>query len=217
MIYFGQFNNPKVDEYLHNTFFKNQNSGFFIECGAYDGIIDSSCLFFEKILGWQGINIESDPDMYKLLQKNRPNSKNLHLALANQENSNKLLQFQRTRSRLDNSIVGHGFIESITPDIYKNLPEKNLVSVKSTLYPVLATSIKDLVIAYNISSIDLLVLDVEGAEEAILKDLCLSPALPKILCIEDNLGYRELLDNILLPLGYEFISKIHVNLHYKLN
>jgi FkbM family methyltransferase len=216
MVYYGQFKNPSVDEYLYLTFFKDSGPGFFIECGAYDGVLDSSCLFFEKELKWKGINIESDPGLCSLLNKNRVGSLNLNLALTDQNNSCKLLSFQSTISKQDGTLVGHGYVESITPEIYKNMPSKTSISLKTSTHLVEGISIRDLVLKYNLTHIDLLVLDIEGAEHTVLKDLHLSPTLPRVLCIEDNLDCKALFDGVLCPIGYEFISKIHVNLHYKL-
>ena len=39
-------------------FFFNKENGFFIELGAYDGLIQSNTAFFEKSKNWTGILIE---------------------------------------------------------------------------------------------------------------------------------------------------------------
>ena len=78
-MYYGQL---KIDQYLHTTFFQNVRGGFFIECGACDGVLASTCKFFEDSMGWTGINIEPAPPLFKLLQKKRPKSSNLNIALS---------------------------------------------------------------------------------------------------------------------------------------
>ena len=47
--------------YLFFLFFSFQEKGFFIECGAYDGEIQSNTLTLERDLGWEGLLVEGDP------------------------------------------------------------------------------------------------------------------------------------------------------------
>ena len=44
-------------------------SGFYIELGANDGISQSITLFFERSMGWKGILIEPDPNLFELCKK----------------------------------------------------------------------------------------------------------------------------------------------------
>ena len=55
----------KLKQFLY---YKN---GFYIECGANDGVNQSNTWFFEKKLKWRGILIEPVPDLFKELKKNR--------------------------------------------------------------------------------------------------------------------------------------------------
>ena len=46
--------------------------GFFIECGAADGEIFSNSLYLERVMKWNGLLIEANPETYPvLLKKNR--------------------------------------------------------------------------------------------------------------------------------------------------
>jgi len=63
-----------VFEILNNVYFSEINNGFFIECGAWDGVSESTCINFEKIKNWNGINIEAQKEAYCKLIENRPNS-----------------------------------------------------------------------------------------------------------------------------------------------
>lgn len=53
--------------------------GFFIDIGAYDGVQTSNTYLLEQH-GWQGICIEANLEMFKLLEKNR-SSVNVHAAV----------------------------------------------------------------------------------------------------------------------------------------
>lgn len=54
------------------SFFSWQRNGFFVECGALDGELGSTSLFFERMRNWTGLLVEADPENYrKLKHKNR--------------------------------------------------------------------------------------------------------------------------------------------------
>ena len=63
------------DSVLFRTFFFSREGlpllgpGVFVETGAHDGIIDSTTLFFEKCLGWVGVLIEPHPVVWPQLQR----------------------------------------------------------------------------------------------------------------------------------------------------
>jgi FkbM family methyltransferase len=64
--YFGL---NQIDRKLRR-FLLNRN-GFFIELGANDGLKQSNTKYFELFRGWSGILIEPDPKNYNLLRHNR--------------------------------------------------------------------------------------------------------------------------------------------------
>ena len=49
----------------------NYNNGFYIECGANDGVDQSNTWYFEKFKNWHGILIEAHPEIFRELKKNR--------------------------------------------------------------------------------------------------------------------------------------------------
>lgn len=51
---------------------KDNEPGFFIECGALDGETRSNTLYLERFKSWSGLLIEADPSNFeKLKEKNR--------------------------------------------------------------------------------------------------------------------------------------------------
>jgi len=55
----------KMKEYIH------YKDGFYIECGANNGVDQSNTWYYEKKLGWSGILIEPQKNVFKELKKNR--------------------------------------------------------------------------------------------------------------------------------------------------
>lgn len=57
---------------LVDSLLNNKESGFYVECGAYDGETQSTTLLFERYRKWQGLLIEPDPTSFrKLMMKHR--------------------------------------------------------------------------------------------------------------------------------------------------
>ena len=49
----------------------NYDNGFYIECGANDGVDQSNTWYFEKFKNWHGFLIEAHPETFNELKKNR--------------------------------------------------------------------------------------------------------------------------------------------------
>ena len=69
------------EDLVLNKIFGNQSNGFFIDIGANHPIRFSNTWFFYK-KGWRGINIEPNPDMFKLLEEYRPHDLNLNIGIS---------------------------------------------------------------------------------------------------------------------------------------
>jgi len=198
--YFGEHG---IDRHLNEKYIKDKQNGFFVECGAYDGIAISNCLYFEKKLGWKGLNIEASKHSYKELVKNRPNCINVNYALSNENRDmefSEVLNFNNVKPsiRVDKTIywgIRSGFeSEPRRSWVKRNEPKSGYQSEKyivkcyrfDTLWKELKIDKK----------IDLFVLDIEGHEiEALDGILTLEDKyLPEILCIEHHMVGVENID-----------------------
>lgn len=52
-------------------YFNYKRGGFFLDIGAYDGILLSNTYYLEKELGWYGICVEPSPTTFPSLKQNR--------------------------------------------------------------------------------------------------------------------------------------------------
>jgi FkbM family methyltransferase len=151
-MYYGQCGE---DEYLYQNYFKEDDTenGFFIELGAMDGITYSNTLFYEKYLGWKGILIEPQINMFNQLVKNRPNCNNFNYAVSEIDGE---VEF------IGNHAIGG--IESSMGEYFKNaykFEEKDKYYVKSKPF-------RDIIKDIKIEKVDLFSIDVEGGEMGIL-------------------------------------------------
>ena len=204
MKFYGQFD-PPVDKVLYEYYFQNNNTpGFFVECGAYDGVTESSCKFFEETLDWKGINIEPSPLFFQKLELNRPKSINLNLALSDK---NIITSFQQVIHPEMGEFFGWGSL------CHTSEHKQQLIDEGCTFktYMVRTITWRNLIKEYRIEHVDLLVLDVEGTEREVIEGMRNSEVLPKILCIEhEHLGVKEV-KALLKSLGYKYNFSEKVN------
>ena len=156
---FNSINNldKKLLKYL------NFKDGFYIECGANDGINQSNTWFFEKSLNWRGILIEPNKKIFEELKKNR-SSKNIfeNVALVSESFSKKIYL---TNNNLESKVTG-------------NIDNNNIEVFTSTLNHILKKN--------KIYKINLFSLDVEGYEVEVLKGLNLNFFDIDYILIETN-------------------------------
>ena len=78
------------DEYYINNIINNKKNGIFLDIGAHDGITLSNTYYLESILGWKGICVEPNPEIFQKCKKNR---KSIICNKAIYEKSNVIINF----------------------------------------------------------------------------------------------------------------------------
>lgn len=202
--FYGQFT-PPVDQFIFERYFPDTNiKGVFVECGAFDGLMECSCKFFEESMGWKGFNLEPAPANFKQLQKNRSSSINLEIGLSNCSGE---VDFKHVVSPLLGENFGNGLITHSLEHIH-DLQQRGC-SFQDVKVQVITW--KCFVEQHNICHVDLLVLDVEGHELSVIEGMRDCAVLPDIICIE--VGHLDLgeIRNKLAALGYTYDISSHVN------
>jgi FkbM family methyltransferase len=159
---FNSINNldKKLLKYL------NFKDGFYIECGANDGVNQSNTWYFEKILKWRGILIEPNEKLFKNLKNNR-SSKNIfkNVALVSEDFKNKNEEIYLSENNL----------------------ESKLTNVKNpTNQKVVTETLNNILKEFNVNKINFFSLDVEGYEEEVLRGLNLNIFDIDYILIETN-------------------------------
>lgn len=203
--FYGQFVPPQ-DELLFRRYFSDQGSapGHFIECGAFDGVSESSCLFFEQTLGWTGINVEPVPDVYDRLCANRPRAVNIRAALSDCDSR---ALFRHAIHPRHGRHFGNGSLhhtESHLSDLMSQGCQLETFEVATITY-------RTLLERHPLPGIDLFVLDVEGQEEAVIEGMTGAPILPRVLCIEYGNTDIWSIARRLAAMGYKHDGLIHNN------
>jgi FkbM family methyltransferase len=170
------------DKSIYERYFPNTFNGISIECGSFDGVAESSTLFFEESMNWTCINIEASPPIFELLKQNRLKAFNFNVGLANKDD---VLTFKHVVHPHHGFKFGNGSF-SHKPAHVQELEEAGCAykeyEVKTTTYAKLIDPLMDAFMPGR--SIDLFVLDVEGYEMEALEGMRSTKYLPRVLCIE---------------------------------
>ena len=179
----------RIFEYL------DYRDGFYIECGANDGITQSNTYKLETDKNWKGILIE--PSEIKINQcKNNRSDKNIFLnyALVSNDYQNEFIEGDFNYS--DN---GQSLMASINGERREN--SSNLINVR-------AKTLASILDEFKIEKIDLFSLDVEGYELNVLNGLDLDRHKPTNILIEIyNKDFYNIV-NLMLKYNYKLIANI---------
>jgi FkbM family methyltransferase len=176
--------------------FADANSGFYIDVGASDPVIDSvTKRFYDR--GWQGINIEPATTALEKLRDARPRDVNLGVALGQAAGT-------ATFYELPPQMTG---CSTLSPEIAEQYrrdgwePDEHDIEI-TTLARVCADHV-------GARDIDFLKVDVEGEELAVLAGADFKRFRPRVLVIEATRpgtptpAYREW-EPLVLSARYEF-------------
>lgn len=186
------------DIYIYNNYVNVPDStGVFVELGAMNGYTYSNTKMFEDTLGFSGVLIEPTTQ-YNELIVNRPNCKCVNLAV-NYSNEKSIFIGNGPCGGLDNYMT----------DEFKNRWHPN----NKDGYFVNCSPFKDILHSNNITYIDVLSIDVEGAEEVVLDTMDFN--IPVYVIIIELDGHNTDKDNrcrdILIKNGFTFDKRININ------
>ncbi len=206
--FYGQ-HSPPLDQVIYQRyFFTRQTVGVFVECGAYDGMCESTCLMFERHLRWRGFNIEALPQHFSKLQFHRPESTNVNVALSDASADAVFTQAVHPKlgSQFGNGSLRHSDSHRSELETMGCIFEKVVVQTQTW------NSFCD---EHAISHVDLLVPDVEGHESAVISGMTQESLLPLIAVVEAWPEKVDLVKSQMEALGYIFDGIYESNLFFR--
>lgn len=190
---------------LAYIFFNGKKDGFFVDIGAYDGIVISNTYILEKI-GWKGVCVEADIDRFKLLQKNR-NCDCYNFAVHSK--SGEFLDFLTSNNNGLNVLELHATNEHI--DRMKKTGNQDELKK----YKIETITFDDLMSKNypDVNYIDFLSIDVEGGELIILETIDFNKYSFGLITVENNFKNGELVD-FMKKRGYEVLIDLWVDIMF---
>ena len=197
------------EDLLIERIFPDQSSGFFVDVGAHHpSRFSNTYLLYLK--GWRGVNIDANPEAKILFDKLRPEDKNVLAAISSEEKSLTYHMFDEPALNTCDSAVAR-------------IHAKNSLKLAEQVVPgITLKSVLD-GLASEDNSIDLLTVDVEGLDLAVLKSNDWFAYRPKVVFVESyierNLSIEDLLDSPLVvfmkSVDYQFFSRLDNTLVFK--
>ena len=192
-----------------NDYFKDKNSGFYIDIGCYHPIkYSNTALLYNR--GWKGINIDMNQTSIDLFNILRKRDKNICAAISN--TSKKTIQY-----------FDHLFSPINTLDKnFSSIASKKLSFRKHTEKTIQTYKFNQIIQKYNINikQIDFINIDVEAHDLEVLESIDLSIFNAKIICVEiannqNNIKEKKLRD-YLNKCNYELIKTVGLNGFFEL-
>lgn len=185
----------------------NFDNGFFVEAGANDGIAQSNTYYFERLRGWSGLLIEAEPGLAAACRNNR-RARVMNAALVAEETPGSTVQlhFAGLMSTIEGAL---GDAATTARHVQAGLAVQPEIGLGRQMR-VPARTLSSLLDEAGVTRrVDLLSLDVEGAEPGALRGIDYTRHAPRFICVEVRdeeainaiLGSRYELVDVLTDLG----------------
>jgi FkbM family methyltransferase len=172
---------------------KHIDRGFYVDCGAYDPTHDSvTKAFYDR--GWRGINIEPISSLLQMFVVQRPLDANLAVAVSDISNRAEFYEIAGTGLSTLCQTIAQQHIKAGLNTRVTNVP---------------TTTLSDILRQFAPSEIHFLKIDVEGAEDLVLRGAGFDRFRPWIVLVEathptTQQSSREAWEEILLNAEYDF-------------
>jgi FkbM family methyltransferase len=185
-------------------YFRGKRDGFFVEVGAYDGIVLSNSYYFEAI-GWQGILVEPDPGKAAKCRSNRPRSRVFECAAVTSPTATEVVFYAVENGEVYSTI-------NMTDEHRERMSAYGLIFSETR---VAARTLDSILEAAECRSIDLLTIDVEEAELEVLHGFDIKRWRPAVVMVETNSRFRKAdIRSYFVENGYVFRHSIDINDFY---
>ena len=194
------------EDILIDRLFRGQ-IGTFVDIGACHPVVDSNTRFFYE-RGWRGVNFEPSFSSFQLFLDHRPEDLNLNLAVSDFDG-------ELTFYEVQDHGINNG-TSTLSAEIAEGYRQHGF-DVAERRVPV--RTIRSLIDTHGIEPPDLLSIDVEGHEAAVIRGTPLDSWRPQVLIVEATLPQtttpsHQDWEPILLAQGYLFAAFNGLNRFY---
>lgn len=184
------------------------SGGFYIDVGAFDPNEDSVTRIFYDA-GWSGINIEPNPGMLARFVEERPRDINLGIAASDRD------------AEMELNLIAETGLTTLVGDIAERHRNNGWQVEKTKVRTRPLADIWDAHVAAG-QDVHFLKIDVEGAEEAVIRGADWSRHRPWIIVVEalephSTIESHRDWEPLLLEAGYQFVNFDGLNRYYVAN
>ena len=191
------FSEAGQDKFIKDNFFKNQNNGFFIEIGAFDGIEGSNCHYFEKYESWEGVAIEASPKQFQKLERNRKCEK-INAVIGPEEKEVEFCEITEGFTQMS-GIYNSSYKDSMDRIQNKSYSKINIIKTKSTPFKKLISSDK---------IIDFISIDIEGNELDVINSIDFNKYEIKVILLENNIPQKLNYINFFKERNFSYFDRV---------
>lgn len=178
--------------------FGDRRGGFFVEAGALDGERLSNTLWLEQELGWIGLLIEPNSVNYKNLLTKHRKAWSSHTCLSSQPYPKEEVFVSLSKKvRQESKVIReaydlHGSSHVLGVTLDSRLYDNQLRASDKSYSVVQCFPLVSYLLALNVSTVDLLSLDVQGVEKDVLNNFPWSRVVVRVIVVE--VVHRETYD-----------------------
>jgi len=182
------------EEIVIRDFFQDRRHGFFLDVGCGLPVQDSNTFYLEERLGWTGFGVDALPEFTRKWRRRRPNSRFFNFLVTDHADSVEVFFRAELRVRDISSM---------------EKPDKGPGgdTVESEEIQVPTTTLTKLLDDNGVSKVDLLSIDIEGAEPLALAGFDIDRFRPELACIEAKPRNREAIVKYFADHGYRRIER----------
>ena len=185
----------------HLTNFKRERRGIYIDAGCFDPFRFSNTRLL-NLLGWHGINVDASEEAIRKFHVHRPHDQNVCAALSDRVEAREFLMCKS--SAMNRLISGDSPSDKQAGGYHK-------VEVRTqTLMGIFEQS------QFSGEGVDLLSIDCEGSDLAVLRGFDLGRTRPVLICIESlNEGESKRIRSYLEGHGYSHLCNLGLSLLFR--
>jgi FkbM family methyltransferase len=197
----GAYQSQHGEDRWLERYFRGRRDGFFVEVGAYDGVVLSNTFFLETI-GWRGILVEPHPEKAGRCRENRPRATVFECAAVG----------RGTGTHVTFDLVEGGEVYSTSAMSPEHQARLQTYGLKARQIVVAARTLDSILEEAQLPRLDYVSIDVEGAELEVLNGFDLSRWRPAIVMIEVNARTRKpAIRDAFVSSGYVYLRSVGIN------